>query len=325
MAFAEYAWSRPGLSARFPTLSPGSRDRRTVRMSGSPGGFTNDRPTMKTRTLHMNPSSATLTAYGLGRAANRVGTPWAASVVAGIVMLAAALHASSSQATIIASDSAANSTYSSFITVNGGTGFQLWTSSLTGGGGSYRGTTGLGATTFGIYAGGGAGNSFSAYRAFDSALTVSSTFSVDVGTTSINNGGSVGVLFYAGSQERGVLFFAGGTSFWQWNDGGGAVTTTIPFGSVNLDLARLSTNGYSLALAQGATTQTISGSFLSSGNPVSSAITEVGFYSSAQGINQNFGFNNLEIAVVPEPHTALIVGAGACAMIPVFLRRRPNR
>ncbi|GEM_PF-4742912 len=282
---------------------------------------------MKTRTPTMNLCAVPLTSRSLGRAPDRRRSPWTASIVTGIVVLAAALHASSSQATIIASDSAANYSGSSFISTNGGTGFQLWTSSLTGGGGSYRGSTGLGSTTFGIYAGGGANNSFTAYRQFDNALTVSSTFSVDIGTTSIASGGSVGVLFFASGVERGALFFDGGSSFWQWNGGGGAIVTSIPFGSVNLDLARLSTNGYSLALAQGATTQTITGTFLSSGNPTSSAINEVGFFSSAQGGGENFGFDNLEIAAVPEPHTPLIVGAGACAMIPVFLRRRrrPNR
>jgi len=282
---------------------------------------------MKTRMLHTTRSAVTLTSHGCGQPAVPEWTRRfsVSRIVIGIFVMAAALHASPSQATIIAADSAANYSGSTFLTVNGGTGFQLWTSSPTGSGGSYRGGTGLGSTTFGIYAGGGAGNSFSAYRAFDNALTVSSTFSVDIGTTSIANGGSVGVLFYASSLERGVLYFAGGTSFWQWNDGGGSVNTSIPFGSVSLDLVRNSTNGYSLALAQGATTQTITGTFLSSGNPISSAINEVGFYSSAQGGGENFGFNNLEIAAVPEPHSALIVGAGACAMMPVFLRRRPNR
>lgn len=219
--------------------------------------------------------------------------------------------AGTAEATILSADSAANYSGGTFITVNGGTGFQTWTSNSSGGGGSYLGGTGLSGTSFGIYSGGGVGNSFTAYRQFNSALTVSSTFSVDVGTTSIANGGSVGVLFYAGSQERGVLFFAGGSSNWQWNDGGGAVTTTIPFGSVSLDLTRASTNGYSLALAQGATTQTLSGTFLSGGNPVSSAINEVGFYSSAQGGGENFGFNNLEVAAVPEPMTLGLIGVAA--------------
>jgi len=248
------------------------------------------------------------------------GRSWA--FVGGWLCLLAVLpFARTANAAIISSDSAANYSGGGFITVNGGTGFQLWTSSLTGGGGSYLGGTGLSGTSFGIYSGGGAGNSFTAYRQFDSALTVSSTFSVDIGTTSIANGGSVGVLFFAAGQEQGVLFFAGGTSFWQWNDGGGAVTTTIPFGSVSLDLTRASTNGYSLALAQGATTQTLSGTFLSNGNPVSSAITEVGFYSSAQGGGENFGFNNLEVAAVPEPHTVLLLG-GAVACVPLLVRRR---
>lgn len=283
---------------------------------------------MKTRTLNMNPCAVTLASCSRGPAPHHGRTPWTASIVTGIVVLAAALQASPSHATIIASDSAANATYSggTFIGLDGGSGFQAWTAATpTGNGGSYVGSTGLGSTTFGVYAGGGVGNSFSSYRQFDSALTVSSTFSVDIGPSGIANGGSVGVLFYASNFERGVLFFEGGSSNWQWNDGGGAVTTSIPFGSVSLDLVRASTNGYSLTLAQGATTQTLSGSFLSAGNPVSSAINEVGFYSDKQGGGQNFGFNNLEIAAVPEPHAALIVGAGACAMIPVFLRRRPNR
>ncbi|MBM4011030.1 MAG: hypothetical protein FJ286_06575 [Planctomycetes bacterium] len=253
--------------------------------------------------------------------------PWASAfrIVVGVCVVAASLQTATSRATIIASDSAANYSGGSFITVNGGTGFQTWTSNATGGGGSYLGGTGLGNPLFGVYAGGGVGNSFTAYRQFNNALVVSSTFSVDIGTTSIQKGGSNGVPFFDNSVERGVLFFSGGSSFWSWNDGNGAISTSIPFGSVSQDLVRLSTNGYSLALAQDATTQTMTGTFRSGGSPVSSAINEVGFYSSGQGGGQNFGFNNLEIAAVPEPHAVLIVGAGACAMIPVFLRRRPNR
>lgn len=200
--------------------------------------------------------------------------------------------------------------------------FGNWTSNASGGGGSYVGSTGLSSSSFGIYAGGGDGNSFTAYRPFDAALAVNDTFSVQFQPTGVNVGGSVGVLLFASSVERGALYFNGGGNNWGWNDGAGGNNTNQGFsGAVTLALTRTGTNSYSLALTQNSVTQTITGNFTLGGNPVSSAINEVGFFSSKQGGGQNFGFNNLQVVAVPEPGVPALGGACLLALAASSVRR----
>lgn len=245
-----------------------------------------------------------------------------------LVLLAFAIgHAPAVASTIIAADNASNSQYSggTFIGADGGTGFGNWTSAPQGAGGSYVGSTGLGSSSFGIYAGGGSGNAFTAYRPFDTALAVNDTFSVQFQPTSINAGGSVGVSLFAGGVERGTFYFNGGASNWGWNGGAGGSNTNQGFsGAVTLALTRTGTNSYSLALTQNSATQTITGTFTAAGNPVSSAINEVGFFSSAQGGSQNFGFNNLQVVAVPEPSVSVLAGACLLALGSCMARRIPR-
>jgi len=222
----------------------------------------------------------------------------------------------------LASDNASNNppySGSTFVGLDGGFGFQAWTSSGQGNGGSYLGSTGLGSTSFGVYSGGNAGNSFNVYRKFENPLGLGEKFSVQFQPTSIDSGGSVGVLLYVSGVQRGSFYFNGGESNWGWNDGAGGTNTNPGFsGAVQLGITRTGNNTFSLDLVQGGT-QTISGTFTGGGNPVSSGIDEVGFFSYQQGAGQNFGFNNLQI--VPEPST-YVMAAFAAAMCGLHAVRR---
>lgn len=229
------------------------------------------------------------------------------------------------QATL-ASDNASNAPYSggTFVGLDGGFGFQAWTANPVGGGGSYVGGTGLSGASFGVYAGGAGGNAFTAYRKFDNPLGLGEKFSVTFRPTSIDNGGSVGVSMFSSGVERGTMYFNGGASNWGWNAGAGGSNTNLVFsGAVELDITRIGTNTYTLDLLQGVTSQTISGTFTAAGNPVSSDINEVGFFSFQQGAGQNFGFNNLEIVPEPSTYVMAVCGAALCGLH--GLRRRRSR
>lgn len=244
--------------------------------------------------------------------------------ISGLCLALVAFAAGQSPAvatTFIATDNASNYG-ATFIGANGGDGFGNWTSNSQGGGGSYVGSTGLGGTSFGVYAGGGGGNSFTAYRPFDTPLAVNDTFSVQFQPTSIAGGGSVGVSLFVSGVERGTFYFNGGGSNWGWNAGAGGASTSQGFsGAVTMAITRTGTNSYSLDLSQNSLTQTITGNFTSGGNPVSTAINEVGFFSSAQGAGENFGFNNLQVVAVPEPSVSLPAGACLLALATSSTRR----
>lgn len=241
-------------------------------------------------------------------------------------VLAIAVEQAPAVASIIVATDNASNYGGTFIGADGGTGFGNWTSNALGGGGSYVGSTGLSSSSFGIYAGGGDGNSFTAYRPFDAALAVNDTFSVQFQPTSIDGGGSVGVSLFAASLEVGTIYFNGGASNWGWNDGAGGNNTNQGFsGAVTLALTRTGTNSYSLDLTQNSATQTITGTFTAGGNPVSSAINQVSFFSIKQGSNQNFGFNNLQVVAVPEPSVSVLAGAYLLAVGSCMARRSSKR
>jgi hypothetical protein len=244
------------------------------------------------------------------------------TLVLGIAAVIAATAPPVVATTIIASDSASNNPpYSSnfFVGLDGGSGFQTWTSSSSGEGskGSYLGATAVGSTSFGIFSNGG-GNGFNVYRKFDNPLGLGETFSVTFDATGVASGGSVGLQFYVSGIERGSFYFNGGGSNWGWNDGAGGIATSLGFDIVQFSITRSGTNTYTLDLV-GSTTQSLTGTFTSGGNPVSTAITEVGFFSFQQGSGENFGFNNLQ--VVPEPRSMLITTAGL-AGVAALIRRR---
>lgn len=196
-----------------------------------------------------------------------------------------------------ASDTAANSAYSggTFIGQNGGYGYGTWSGTATGFGGTYLDTATNGLKSFAAYAGGGTGNSYTASRAFNTPMAVGETFTVQLGYTTVNNGGEVGMKLYSGGQLRLTLRLAPSTStIWQLNDGGSYFGTGISRAvgtPLYVTFTRNAGNGYSIKLASGA--QVLNGTNYTSTSGTMS-IDRVDFYSTAQGSNQNFRFANLE-------------------------------
>lgn len=223
---------------------------------------------------------------------------------------------------LTASDNSGN--YSgTFIGLNQGTGFNAWSGSATGGGGNYIGGSGLSASSFAIYSGGGVGNSYQATRPFSTAMNVGDNFTVQLGYTGVVNGGEIGMNLFSGGSFRLGFKFIGGQSSWVLNDGGSDFSTGIPWGggnpgtTLNYSFTRGTGNGYSINLSQGA--QTYNGNNYVSASGIMS-IDSVQFYSSAQGGGENLGFNNLQ--VIPEPSTYTLLGLSAAAFVARVLRRR---
>ncbi len=219
-----------------------------------------------------------------------------------------------------------NSTNYSGVWTNGsdlGTGFGAWNLSATGSGGRYIGGTGLGASSFGIFAGGGAGNSSTANRPFDTAMAIGDIFTVRIGYTSVTNAGEIGMNLFATNSFRFGLKFTGGGTNWQLNDGGSWFNTGIPWAggspgtTLNVSFTRRAGNSYDIVLGQGANNYTGTNFTATSGFM---DVDRVQFYSSAQGSGQNVGFDNL--SVVPEPSTYALLGLGALALGGYAARRR---
>ena len=195
------------------------------------------------------------------------------------------------------SDAATNLAYSggSFIGQNGGYGYGSWTGAATGFGGTYLDTATNGLKSFAIYAGGGTGNSYTASRAFNTPMAVGETFTVQLGYTTVNSGGDVGMKLYSGGQLRLTLHLAPSTlTRWQLNDGGSDFSTGISRAAgtpLYVTFTRNAGNGYSIKLNSG--TQVLNGTNYTSTSGVMS-IDRVDFYSTAQGSNQNFRFANIE-------------------------------
>ena len=223
---------------------------------------------------------------------------------------------------LIASDNSSNY-LGTFVGENGGTGFNAWTSDPVGSGGSYIGGTGLSVDSFGIYAGGAAGNSMSVYRGFSSAMSIGDVFSIDLGYTGVNNGGQIGINFLAAAATRLTFKFTGGNSFWTLNDGGSDFDTNIPWGggnpgtTLNVQFTRGTGNVYSVLFTQGANVYTGT-NYLSASGVMD--INEIGLFSTAQGSDQNLGFNNL--SVVPEPSTYALLGLGTAFGLWQLRRRK---
>jgi hypothetical protein len=223
---------------------------------------------------------------------------------------------------LIASDNSGN--YGgAFVGENEGTGFGTWTSAVSGFGGSYIGGTGLSASSFGIYAGGGAGNSMAVFRPFESEMAIGDIFTIQLGYTGVDNAGEIGINLFSDSSHRLTLKFVGGNQFWKLNDGGADFDTNLewaggdPGATLNVQFTRGTGNAYSVVFTQGAVTYTGTDYVATSGVM---AIDEVGLFSSAQGNSQNVGFNNL--SVVPEPSTYALLGLGVVVLGGSILRRR---
>jgi hypothetical protein len=203
---------------------------------------------------------------------------------------------------------------------NGGTGLTSWTFSTTGSGGQYIGTTGVGAgPTFGIFAGGGSGNSSSVDRSFGGALTNGQTFSFTIGNTNVATGGVIGFNLLDGTTPIFTIKFTGGDTNWTQNNGGTdfgigqtfAANTPLTFSFTLVDAAT-KTYDYSFGSASGS-------SFVGSVGNYGS-ITGFRVFSSAQGGGENVGFNNL--AVVPEPSTYALFAGPALLGALMYVRRR---
>jgi len=263
-------------------------------------------------------------------------------VALALALLALAIEPQTITAQIIASDNATNSVYTNnFVGVDGGSGFQAWTAATpTGGGGSYLGSTGLAGTrTFGIYSGNT--GSMSVYRKFDAPLLAGDTFSLNLGYTSVNNGGTIGINLFSGGAWRLNFGFTGGQSLWRvadnssvgagydatgigWAGGtgwdGNSGTPDIPGTTLNFAFTRGSAaNQYRVVISQGAQTFDTGPTFYTTGaGSGNTNIDEIEIYTSNQGGDQNVGFNNL--LIVPEPSSASLIGLGIAGLL--ALRRR---
>ena len=243
-------------------------------------------------------------------------------VLAAAVMAAAFV---SGAFALTASDNSGNYT-TSFIGLNGGTGFSAWTGSGTGGGGNFIGGSGLSSSSWAVFSGGDSGNSYQATRPFSTAMAVGDVLSLQLGYTGVANGGTIGVNLFSGGNFRFGLKFTGGQSNWTLNDGASDFATGLtwqggsPGTTINFSFTRNAGNGYGINIVQGAQSYIDANM---SGTSGTMSIDSVQFYSNAQGGGENIGFNNL--SVVPEPSTYALLALSAVALSGYAVRRRQRR
>lgn len=253
-------------------------------------------------------------------------TPLKLSLCTCLLVLGAVTSHASNNASDNAGNYVATGSFGAGTAANLGTGFGAWSFATTGAGGSYLGetssATGLPETdTWGLYAGGDAGNTSSADRQFTGgALVAGQTFSIDMGNSaSIDNPGDVGVNLLSGATPVFTIKFAGGQSDWQINDGGSDFNTTIPYAAntiINFSFTYNGGNSYSVAMTEGATT------YNANNFTATNSLTDITgdrLFSTTQGPGQNVGFNNMEI--IPEPSTYAMI-LGGFGMLIMFRRMR---
>lgn len=255
-----------------------------------------------------------------------------------IVVCSIAFSMSNAQAALVASDNAGNPAYQAddaintndtnpanntngwVQTDNGGTGFSAYTFATTGAGGRYIGTSGVGTSpTFGLFAGGGTGNTSSFDRSFTGALSDGQTFSFNFGNTNVAAGGVIGLNLLDGTNTIFTIKFTGGGSTFQQNNGGTdfgiaqnfAANTPLAF-SFKLLNGAAKTYDYTFGSASG------SGFTGSVGNYAN--ITGFRVFSNAQGSGENVGVNNF--SVVPEPSTFALLAGASLLVVGMFLRRQ---
>ena len=196
---------------------------------------------------------------------------------------------------------------------NEGTGFKSWVITESTGSGKYIGGTGLGSSSFGLYA----NNSFyaAAEREFNQSLVAEQTFQITLGYTA-NIYGNIGLTLFNASEDLINIDFTSGESNWRLWDGDSNLAQSAaynPNNPLSFSLTYNGGNSYSYTFAEVSQTR-------SSINDISSII---GFrvYNNAQGAGENFGFDN--IAVIPEPTTVAYLGASCLSIL--GLRRIKKR
>ncbi|MEL0011517.1 MAG: hypothetical protein VW868_08190, partial [Bacteroidota bacterium] len=136
-----------------------------------------------------------------------------------IVFLQPSLYSVYSQVTI-ATDVETNTSYDDGFQDgdNGGSGFNAWDITTTGGGGAYAGSSGQSSNSLAIYT--GATGTAIAKRTFTFGdMLPGHKFSIDLGHTSTING-EIGINLFDGVSSVITLKFVSGGSNWLLNDGG---------------------------------------------------------------------------------------------------------
>ena len=188
---------------------------------------------------------------------------------------------------------------------NEGTGFKSWIITESAESGKYIGGTGLGSSSFGLYA----NNSFyaAAEREFDQSLTVEQTFQITLGYTG-NINGNIGLTLFNASEDLINIDFASGESNWRLWDGDSNLALSAaynPNNPLSFSFTYNGGNSYSYTFAEVSQTRT-------SINDISS-VTGFRVYNNGQGAGENFGFDN--ISVIPEPTTVAYLGFSCLSIL----------
>ena len=224
-----------------------------------------------------------------------------------------------------ASDNAADPVYDDAWTTgdNGGIGFDPWALTSAGAGGHYVGATALDAESFGVFSGGGAGNSGSADRGFaGGSLLSGESFTLNLAVTGVSSTGPgvVGLNLLASGSPVFTFKFTGGETFWELNDGASDFQTNIPFAAntpISFNFLYNGGNSYDVTITQGGDTY-FGNDFTSTSNI--SNVSGFRVFSNAQGAGENVGFDNP--AVVPEPSSLSLLAGPAILGAWFFVRRR---
>ena len=207
-----------------------------------------------------------------------------------IVLLQSSLYSVYSQVTI-ATDVETNAPYDDGFHNgdNGGSGFNAWVITTTGGGGSYAGSSGQSSNSLAIYT--DATGTAVAKRTFTFGdMLPGHKLSIDIGHTATING-EIGINLLDGSSPVITLKFVNGDSNWLFNNGGSDFNAGQNY-SANTSLTFTFTyeggSNYSYTFGSG------SGSNHTASNIIS-GIDGFQVYATNQGASQNVGFDNIKL------------------------------